>query len=1239
MSLINIKWSFMNRIYRLVLNRATGLMQVASELATSQGFPPRTTGFSLCHRSLLSTAMLAALGSVAAPSAFAAVFDFNSDETITSSRVYTDGFRVGPNGTVVVDVSGAAVVTSEEDISLGSTAAGNGTLRLTGPGARLAINSGFWDLLVGEAGVGNLTLQGGSQATTAGLMTLGNQQGSSGNVLVTGAGSALTAREIRVGRGGTGTMDITNGGTVTTTRPYSVVNNYGMSLGDGTNGAGTVNVSNGGTLAIADNLLLVGMVRDGTLNIGNGGTVNADRGVHLGGTLISLSNNGTSNGTVNVAAGGELNTAELILGVHSDSSGVVTVTGTGRINADTVSVGSNGDGSLTLSGGAVLRATTDVRAELPHGISENFGQTGRIVVSGTGSAIEAPRVDVSNELLVEGGAAIRSTTAAFYDSYANTRTNATLTGAGSNWTNSGAMRAFTNVEILDGAVITTDTLSVSGGLNSSTFAPRLEHDQVRVRGVGSAIVTANGLTVGGTVFEPYGVLSAASGGRIDGGSGITLGNAGYLALGGGMDQWSLATTAPVWRAAEAVGQLSASPISMEVNSGGLVFNHTGDATLSNTIRSVPSGNTWVGGQLLQLSGNTRLDGDLTAFGGEINVTGGTLLINSDLYTGQGYTNPSRALVQEISVSGGTLVLNGTSGFQQQINLGSTVETVRSSIAVVTGEGILAGNARLGDTFLGDGGTLSPGQNGIGKMTFDGDLYLSANNGLGATISGTSFYDVDVLGNGQNDQLAVSGTAYLGRTSGLTNTADAALRVTALDPSVSYQNGQTYTILEAAGGVQGRFDQVTSRSAFIDPSVVYTANQVQLTLAVKDTTPPVTPAPPVDPGTPVTPVDPVTPVTPAPPIAPVTPVAPIAPPLVFGTVAISGNQRATAAALDTLRQSGDALALYNGLLIMDADTARAAFDDLSGEVHASNRALLLEDRFLREGISQRLRQAPDFTEDGGASAWVAGSGASNRQDGDGSAARARQNRDGLMAGVDWSFGERWTVGLAAGAESLRQQLQARNASSDVDAVHAGLYGGYRGEAVWINGAASYADYQIDTERTVGVGTGIAQRLGGRYDADAVSAFVEGGWDFELGALTLTPHVAAAYTRLSTDAGVEAGGSAALAIDASKDEVWTSTAGVRASWDISGGLQDGARLEAGLAWQNAAGELRADSRQRFVAGSSAFTVGGVPLARNVGIAELGVSLNTSANSRLSLVGQGRAGDGQREVGAQLNWKVAF
>ena len=48
---------------------------------------------------------------------------------------------------------------------------------------------------------------------------------------------------------------------------------------------------------------------------------------------------------------------------------------------------------------------------------------------------------------------------------------------------------------------------------------------------------------------------------------------------------------------------------------------------------------------------------------------------------------------------------------------------------------------------------------------------------------------------------------------------------------------------------------------------------------------------------------------------------------FTTVANTRNQYNTAAALDSLPQSGAALGLYNTVLIYDAGTARSAFDQL------------------------------------------------------------------------------------------------------------------------------------------------------------------------------------------------------------------------------------------------------------------------------------------------------------------------
>jgi outer membrane autotransporter protein len=245
----------------------------------------------------------------------------------------------------------------------------------------------------------------------------------------------------------------------------------------------------------------------------------------------------------------------------------------------------------------------------------------------------------------------------------------------------------------------------------------------------------------------------------------------------------------------------------------------------------------------------------------------------------------------------------------------------------------------------------------------------------------------------------------------------------------------------------------------------------------------------------------------------------------------------------------------------------------------------------------------------------------------------------MAGIDLSVGGSWTLGVALGSERLRNKVDDRNADSDVDALHAGLYTGFRGESFWLNGGASYADYRTDTQRRVGTGQAWAQTLDGRQDASAITGFAEGGWDIELDALTLTPYLALAYTRLSSDAFAETGGSAALAVDSSEDTAWTTTAGLRAAWDISADQEGGTRIEAGLAWQHAGGDLRADTSNRFVAGSDRFTVSGLPLAGDVAIAELGFSFKPTDNSRLSFFAQGRSGDGTSEFGGQLNWNILF
>ncbi|MGH8465808.1 MAG: ESPR domain-containing protein, partial [Pseudomonas sp.] len=124
----------MNRIYRLVFNHATGQMQVASELTSTHSSAAAATG-SVRRRSQLSAAMLLALGLSAAslPSAFAAVYDFDASETVTDTRGYVDGFRVGPNGKVLVDVRNGGTLTSNGLVSFGTSVGSNSELRVYGP--------------------------------------------------------------------------------------------------------------------------------------------------------------------------------------------------------------------------------------------------------------------------------------------------------------------------------------------------------------------------------------------------------------------------------------------------------------------------------------------------------------------------------------------------------------------------------------------------------------------------------------------------------------------------------------------------------------------------------------------------------------------------------------------------------------------------------------------------------------------------------------------------------------------------------------------------------------------------------------------------------------------------------------------------------------------------------------------------------------------------------------------------
>jgi T5SS/PEP-CTERM-associated repeat protein len=275
---------------------------------------------------------------------------------------------VGSTGTGSVDIEGAVLNVTGATQScvavagscIGQTATGTGTVTVNGPGAQFNTAQNF---TVGGFGTGILIISNGATVTTT-LATpilqsgadIGLRAGSSGAVTVNGAGAPPGSTiwtinsSLNVGRAGTGTLTIENGG-----RVVSSASVFDNSIGDSTSGVpgfGTVTVNGpGSTWTITDSghNFVVGATGAGVLIIENGGTV-SDNSAIIGSSPFVGAGTGTRTVTVD-GAGSTWNTGTLSV----RNGGVLTIANGGLVNSGSVTVGS-GTSTGTLNTGAGLGA-------------------------------------------------------------------------------------------------------------------------------------------------------------------------------------------------------------------------------------------------------------------------------------------------------------------------------------------------------------------------------------------------------------------------------------------------------------------------------------------------------------------------------------------------------------------------------------------------------------------------------------------------------------------------------------------------------------------------------------------------------------------------------------------------------------------------------------------------------------------------------------------------------------------
>ncbi|MFK4874000.1 autotransporter domain-containing protein [Novosphingobium sp. ZW T3_23] len=1006
---------------------------------------------------------------------------------------------------------------------------------------------------------GTLALSGGANIANSTGVTVNN--GATFDISGTTAGATIRALS--------GAGDVSLGGKALTVDQVSSTSFAGAIAGNGTltkQGTGTLTLTGDssawtGTTTISVGKLVVGNAVGGAL----GGDVTVDAAGTLGGSGViggSVRVDGTlsagnSPGTLTIAGNLDLGATSRSL-FELNAPGVV-----GGTSNDLIAVG----GDLTLGGALDAQVAAagyyrlfDYGGDLLAGsfadenvtsINADFTVANHQVQTGISGQVN---------LFVRGEGQILQ----FWDG-ADTVGNGIVNGGGGAWSASGTNWTGAPGEAdFNGTWQGSGSVAVFGGANGSmvTVSGTQSFDtlQFSANGYaldGGALAFAPASGTAATVQVDGGVTATIGSTLTDGASATRLNKtgSGTLVLSGN-NLYSGGTTVSggtlVGNAAAIRGDLR--------NAGVVIFDQASDASFAGSIAGLDgNAGTMVkrGAGELTLTGASALDWTIES---------GALVTNTQFFTGNAAVTSGATLTFSQAENGrydgrlsgaGTLSIDGGAG----IELTGDSSAFSGELRVVSGR-LVATGAIGGTARIGAGGVLA-GNGGVGTTIIGAGGIASPGNSIGTiTVNGNlvfeqgSFYEVEVdpLTSG-SDQIRVTGTATL---NGGT--------VAHIGFGGNYRPSASYTILTAAGGVTGTFDAVNSNFAFLTPTLGYTANTVTLTLKRNDVN--------------------------------------------FTEVAASANQRAVAGATETL---GAGNAIYDALVVADAATARAGFDGLSGEVHASLRNAMVESAgFIRSAALDRLRNVRTET---GVGYWMRGVGGQRRVDGNGNAGGLKIQSAGVLMGVDAMVGETVQLGVFGGWLNSDVKVKSVASSADVDSWSIGFYAGGELGRFNLRAGAALGAYSGTTKRGIAIAD-FDESAKADVGGSVLQGFGEIGYRVTLGDTQIEPVAGIAHVVLDSKTAREQGDAAALQVASGSTATTFTTLGARLAHGWNAGS---ARvvLDAAAGWRHAFGTRRPDARVAYASNvAQSFTISGAPIAEDMLSTELGLGIALSASTRIDL-----------------------
>ncbi|WP_338723096.1 autotransporter domain-containing protein [Devosia sp. XK-2] len=983
--------------------------------------------------------------------------------------------------------------------------------------------------------------------------------------------------DLTIGDNGTGTLTITNGG--------GVVSDTGRIGYDST---GTVTVDDlGSTWDLQGNSLYVGIAGAGNLNITDGaevqngsgiigdeagseGVVNVNGGnaawINAGGLIVG--NSGEA--TLNITNSGDVSNSTARIGDREGSLGHVNVDGLGSTWVSTAGlhVGDQGEGLLSISNrgvvnsnSGVIGASTDgfghVRVDLATWTIANTLDVGN---DGIG------RLDISNSGTVTNGNAI-------VGSAATSHGIVTVEDLGTVWNNADLVvgeSGIGEVNIINGG-------TVNGGVGSV--------GTIGAESDGVGIVTVSGGNWNGAIdlrvgLRGRGTLAISGAGSVNTATGSVAtapGGVGEVTVHGIGSNWTTTGSMVVGRQGDGMLTLS---------NGGRVMVGSGQLTLADAVPTIGTLNIGAGDAAGQVDALTVDGGSGTAIINFNHNEANYYFTNDGLVAGTNVTITGSTTVNHMG--SGTTVLRGNNTYTGGTTVSNgTLRNMGLVGDVVVNGGIFGGDGTAGAVTINSDGTLAPG-NSIGVMT-----------AASATFNAGSTYEIELDDGGNlagvnNDVLNVTGVADIN--GGTVHV----MPENGTDDGSTYTPGTTYTIMTAAGGVNGEFDSVSDGYAFLYFTLDYDANTVFLNSELATS---------------------------------------------FCLGGMSDNQCATG---DGTFSLGVGNSVFDAVAVLTNTEAPIALDQLSGEIHASAKTALLEDsRFPREAAMDRLRVAlggvgaddnaqieDQVSESSGL--WGQGFGSWSRWNSDGNAAATGRNIGGLFMGGDALVWDKARFGVLGGYSRSSFSVDDRASSGTADTYTLGVYGGGEWDAFTMTGGAAHSWHSLDTSRSVAF-SGFSDSLSASYSARTLQAWGEAAYSFEAGAARFEPFANLAYVNLSTDGFTESGGAAALSAASNTLDATFTMLGLRAETDLALGDEE-VTLRGMVGWRHAFGDVPT-SQMSFASGGDDFAIAGVPLAQDTLVLEAGLDLNLRENSTLVFTYGGQFGSRVQDHSAKASLSVRF